>query len=159
MRIAVCPGSFDPITYGHIDIIKRAARLFDRVIVVVLNNEAKKSLFSMEERFAFIEQVVNTLDNVTVDSADGLLVDYALKVGACAVVKGVRGGLDLEYEQRIITINRHLGSNIETILLPADVQYAHISSTLVREIATLGGNIEGLVPREMVAEIMSRCNG
>jgi pantetheine-phosphate adenylyltransferase len=148
-RIAIFPGSFDPLTNGHVDLIRRAARLFDRVVVAVLINPEKKSLFTVEERVAMISEACLVLpesDQVVADSFAGLLVHYAANKGACAIIRGLRSGGDLDYEKPMASMNAHLAPGIDTVFLAASNRYAHISSTLVREVASYGVSVEKLVP-------------
>lgn len=146
-KLAVVPGSFDPITNGHLDIVKRAAKIFDEVNVVIMNNSAKKSLFSVEERLALIEEVTAALPNVKVESSDGLMIDYAESVGAVAVVRGLRAVTDFEYEMQITSMNRVLDETIETFFIMTNNQYSFLSSSIVKEVAKYGGNISELVPK------------
>ncbi len=148
-KIAVVPGSFDPITYGHLDIIKRGASVFDEIRVVVLNNSSKKPLFTIEERMELIRQVTTTLPNVHVDSFSGLLVDYAKNVNAHAIVRGLRAVSDFEYEMQITSMNRVLDENIETFFIMTNNQYSFLSSSIVKEVAKYGGNISELVPKQV----------
>ncbi|AYA75305.1 pantetheine-phosphate adenylyltransferase [Bacillus sp. Y1] len=144
--IAVCPGSFDPITYGHLDIITRGAKVFDEVFVVVLSNSSKKPLFSVEERTEMIQEVTKHLPNVKVDSFQGLLVDYASSVGASAIIRGLRAVSDFEYEMQITSMNRVLNDQIETFFIMTNSQYSFLSSSIVKEVAKYKGNISELVP-------------
>ncbi|MBU8768454.1 pantetheine-phosphate adenylyltransferase [Cytobacillus oceanisediminis] len=144
--IAVCPGSFDPITYGHLDIIKRAAKVFEQVYVVVLNNSSKKPLFTVEERIQLIEEVTKDLKNVKVDSFQGLLMDYAKSVNASAVIRGLRAVSDFEYEMQITSMNRVLNDEVETFFIMTNNQYSFLSSSIVKEVAKFNGNISELVP-------------
>ncbi|KAF0820241.1 MULTISPECIES: pantetheine-phosphate adenylyltransferase [unclassified Cytobacillus] len=144
--IAVCPGSFDPITYGHLDIIKRAAKVFEQVYVVVLNNSSKKPLFSVEERIQLIEEVTKDLNNVKVDSFQGLLMDYAQSVNANAVIRGLRAVSDFEYEMQITSMNRVLNDEVETFFIMTNNQYSFLSSSIVKEVAKYNGDISELVP-------------
>ncbi|MEK3855240.1 pantetheine-phosphate adenylyltransferase [Cytobacillus sp. FSL H8-0458] len=144
--IAVCPGSFDPITYGHLDIIKRAAKVFEQVYVVVLNNSSKKPLFSVEERIKLIEEVTKDLKNVKVDSFQGLLMDYAKSVNANAVIRGLRAVSDFEYEMQITSMNRVLNDEVETFFIMTNNQYSFLSSSIVKEVAKYNGDISELVP-------------
>ncbi|AND39268.1 MULTISPECIES: pantetheine-phosphate adenylyltransferase [Cytobacillus] len=144
--IAVCPGSFDPITYGHLDIIKRAAKVFEQVYVVVLNNSSKKPLFTVEERIQLIEEVTKDLKNVKVDSFQGLLMDYAKSVNASAVIRGLRAVSDFEYEMQITSMNRVLNDEVETFFIMTNNQYSFLSSSIVKEVAKYNGNISELVP-------------
>ncbi|KON89210.1 phosphopantetheine adenylyltransferase [Sporosarcina globispora] len=144
--IAVCPGSFDPITYGHLDIIKRAAKVFEQVYVVVLNNSSKKPLFTVEERIQLIEDVTKDLKNVKVDSFQGLLMDYAKSVNANAVIRGLRAVSDFEYEMQITSMNRVLNDEVETFFIMTNNQYSFLSSSIVKEVAKYNGDISELVP-------------
>ena len=152
-RIAVCPGSYDPITNGHVDVITRAAALFDELIVAVVNASVRKnkSLFSAEERCAFIEEATAHLGNVRAEPFDKLIVDYAREKGAMAIVKGLRAISDFEYELEMNQLNRQLASDIESVYLMASPQYSFLSSSGVKEIATFGGDVSDLVP-EPVAQ-------
>ncbi|MGM0750313.1 MAG: pantetheine-phosphate adenylyltransferase [Bacillota bacterium] len=147
--IAVCPGSFDPITYGHLDIITRGAKVFDQIYVVVLNNSSKKPLFSVEERIELIREVTRDIPNVVVDSFQGLLVDYAKKVNAKAIIRGLRAVSDFEYEMQITSMNRVLEDDIETFFIMTNNQYSFLSSSIVKEVAKYGGNISELVPKRV----------
>lgn len=155
-RIAIYPGSFDPPTFGHLDIISRASRLFDRVVVAVLTNTAKQSSFSVEDRVSMMRELLADAPTVDVDSFQGLLVDYARRRDAVAVVRGIRNGTDFDYEQQMASMNRHLDASIETVFLSPSAAYAHVSSSLVREIAALGGSVRGLVPPSVEARIEQR---
>lgn len=143
---AAYTGTFDPITNGHADVIRRASRLFPELIVAVANNTSKKSIFEPEERIDLARQTLADLDNVKVVGTSGLIVDFARKHGVRVLVRGVRGVGDYEYERQMAVMNRHLAHEVETVLLAPSPEFAHISSTLVREIALLGGDISGLVP-------------
>ncbi len=147
-RIAVCPGSYDPITNGHVDVITRAAAMFDELIVTVVNASVRKSsaIFSAEERCGFIADATAHLGNVTVDTFDVLIVDYARAKGAMAIVKGLRAISDFEYELEMNQLNRRLASDIESVYLMASPQYSFLSSSGVKEIATFGGDVSDLVP-------------
>ncbi|WP_442599382.1 pantetheine-phosphate adenylyltransferase [Neobacillus sp. D3-1R] len=144
--IAVCPGSFDPITLGHLDIIKRGAKVFDQVYVVVLNNSSKQPLFSVQERINLINEVTKEIPNVKVDSFQGLLVDYAKSVKANAILRGLRAVSDFEYEMQITSMNRVLDEEIETFFVMTNNQYSFLSSSIVKEVAKYNGNIADLVP-------------
>lgn len=148
-KIAVVPGSFDPVTYGHLDIIKRGASVFDEIHVVVLNNSSKKPLFTIEERMDLIRQVTTSLPNVHVDSFSGLLVEYAKNVNAHAIVRGLRAVSDFEYEMQITSMNRVLDESIETFFIMTNNQYSFLSSSIVKEVAKYGGNISELVPKQV----------
>lgn len=144
--IAISSGSFDPITLGHLDIIKRGAKVFDEVYVVVLNNSSKKPLFTVEERLALIQEATKDIPNVMVDSHSGLLVDYARMRKANVILRGLRAVSDFEYEMQITSMNRKLEENIETFFMMTNNQYSFLSSSIVKEVARYGGNVAGLVP-------------
>ncbi|PGE99714.1 pantetheine-phosphate adenylyltransferase [Bacillus pseudomycoides] len=144
--IAISSGSFDPITLGHLDIIKRGAKVFDEVYVVVLNNSSKKPFFSVEERLELIREATKDIPNVKVDSHSGLLVEYAKMRNANAILRGLRAVSDFEYEMQITSMNRKLDENIETFFIMTNNQYSFLSSSIVKEVARYGGNVAGLVP-------------
>jgi pantetheine-phosphate adenylyltransferase len=154
-RIAVCPGSYDPITNGHVDVITRASVMFDELIVAVVNSSVRKSkgLFEIEERVGFIKSAMRHLPNVRVDTFDVLIVDYARAVGAKAIVKGLRAISDFEYELEMNQLNRHLAADVESVYLMASPQYSFLSSSGVKEIATFGGDVSALVPEEVAARL------
>lgn len=158
MSVAVYPGSFDPITNGHLDIIKRGAKIFDKIIVGVLMNVDKKHLFEIDERVRLIKRVTYDMKNVEVVSFNGLLVDLLKEYNADILLKGLRNSTDFEYELQMAYINKELDSNIETICMMSSPENLHISSSCVRQIAKFGGNIEGLVPKEIVSDILTRIN-
>ena len=147
-RIAVCPGSYDPITYGHLDVIQRSAELFDEVVVAVVNLPIRKgrTLFDIEERLAFIDGATEHLDNVRAEPFDVLVVEFARRVGARTIVKGLRAISDFEYEMEMNQLNRRQAPDIDTLYLMASPQYSFLSSSGVKELATFGGQIEDLVP-------------
>ncbi|MGJ7001127.1 pantetheine-phosphate adenylyltransferase [Listeria monocytogenes] len=145
-KIAVIPGAFDPITNGHLDIIERAAKIFDVLYVSVLNNSSKKPLFTIEERMEMIRQVTAHLPNVQVESASGLTVDYAATRGATAIVRGLRAVSDFEYEMQIASMNRTLNADIETFFVMTNTKYSFLSSSMVKEVAQYQGDISELVP-------------
>ena len=147
-RIAICPGSYDPITKGHVDVISRAARMFDELIVAVVNASVRKSktLFDAEERVRFIEEATSHLPNVRVETFDKLVVDFAREKGAMSIVKGLRAISDFEYELEMNQLNRQLASDIESVYLMASPQYSFLSSSGVKEIAIFGGDVSELVP-------------
>ena len=157
-RVAVCPGSYDPVTNGHLDIIERAARIFGRVIVGVVDQPLRKSqtLFTAEERRGFLLQATQKLDNVEIDTFDTLLVDFARKHGARALVKGLRAISDFEYEFEMNQLNRKLAHDIESVYLMASPQYSFLRSTGVRELATFGASIEDLVPEDVAQALHER---
>lgn len=152
-KLAICPGSFDPITNGHLDIITRGAKVFDHVVVTIFNNQSKTPLFSIEERIQLIEEVVKDLPNVTVDVSDGLLVDYANQTQANVVLRGLRAVSDFEYEMQITSMNKKLEPNLETFFMMTNNQYSFLSSSIVKEIAKYQGDIDCLVP-EIVADAL-----
>ena len=156
MRIAVCPGSFDPVTLGHLDIVRRAAHLFDRVIVLVTLNPKKQALFTPEERCQLIRRVTEDLSNVTVDSHDGLLVDYLKAHDADVIVKGLRAMSDYEYEFQMALTNRQLYPDAETVFLTTSLERMYLSSSLVKQIAHFGGDISSLVPPEIIQDIQNK---
>lgn len=146
MKIGVFPGSFDPITCGHLDIIERASKIFDKVIVGVFVNIHKTPAFSLEERVAFIKEVTSDIPNVTVDSSEGLLVDFVRKKQANIIIRGIRSGTDMEYELQAAYANRMQDKNIETLFITSSSEYCYVSAKTVRELAKFGGNIDGIVP-------------
>jgi len=143
---AVYPGSFDPPTNGHCDIIQRSSKLFDKLIVAVAENPAKKYFFSVEERITMLREIVLEYDNIEVAHFEGLLVEYADKIGAVTIIRGLRALSDFEYEFELALMNRHLNSNVDTIFMMTDEHYSFIRSSLVREVARLGGDISDKVP-------------
>jgi pantetheine-phosphate adenylyltransferase len=154
--IAIYPGSFDPITNGHLDLIQRGSRLFDRLIVSILRNESKRPLFSVEERMEMLREVLQEYPNVVVDSFDGLLVDHAAAHSATALLRGIRAISDYEYELQMALMNRRLRPDVETIFLLSHEAYSFISSRLVKEVFSLGGSISGLVPATVEARLHRR---
>jgi len=154
-RIAVYPGTFDPVTNGHLDLVDRGRRHFDGLIVGILRNEDKEPMFSVEERVALLEDATSGWDNVRVDSFDGLLVDYCKRAGASVILRGMRALSDFEYELQMALMNRRLEPAVETVFLTPTEAYSYVSSRLVREVARLGGEVEGLVPKT-VAEALAR---
>jgi pantetheine-phosphate adenylyltransferase len=154
-RIAVCPGSYDPVTCGHVDVIGRAAKVFDEVVVAVVNASVRKSraLFTAEERVGFLEQATADLPNVRVEPFDVLVVEFARRVGATAIVKGLRAISDFEYEFEMNQLNRKLAPDIHTVYLMASPQYSFLSSSGVKEMATFGGDVTDLVPGPVVARL------
>ena len=153
MRVAICPGSFDPITLGHIDIIKRAAKLFDKVVVLVMSNASKNPTFSLEERMGFIDKACAGIVNVEVDTYEGLLAEYASKIDATVIVKGLRAMSDFEYEFQMALTNRKLNKNIETTFLTSSAEYMYLSSSLVKQVASLGGSVAEFVPSFLAEDI------
>ena len=157
-KIAVVPGSFDPITNGHIDIIKRAAEIFDIVYVAVLNNSSKKPLFSTEERIQLISEVMQGTPNIHVESSSGLLIDYAKSKNAKVIVRGLRAVSDFEYEMQVTSMNRVLDETIETFFIMTKNQYSFLSSSIVKEVAKYGGNISELVPEAIEKALKAKFN-
>ena len=153
MKIAVYPGSFDPMTNGHLDIIKRAAKTFDKVYVAILTNSAKTPAFSLSQRIDWLNRATKGLDNVEIDSFSGLLVNYANEKNANIIIKGLRAVSDFEYEFQMALTNRALSPNIETMFLMTNGKYSYLSSSIVKEIARLGGSLNGLVPDFMIEEV------
>jgi pantetheine-phosphate adenylyltransferase len=157
--IAIYPGSFDPITNGHLDLIARGSRVVERLIVAVLKNDSKQALFSVEERVEIVREVVRPYTNVEVGSFDGLLVDYAVDRGANLILRGIRAISDYEYELQMALMNRRLRPRIETVFLMSGEAYSFISSRLVKEVIGLGGNISGLVPPFVEQRLKERIAG
>jgi pantetheine-phosphate adenylyltransferase len=155
-HVAIYPGSFDPITNGHLDLIERGAKLVDRLIVSILRNDSKQPLFTVEERMEMLQEVIGRFPNVEVDCFDGLLVDYAARKEATVILRGIRAISDYEFELQMALMNRRLGPDIETIFLMAGEEYSYISSRLVKEVFGLGGNISGLVPPTVEARLRKR---
>jgi pantetheine-phosphate adenylyltransferase len=154
--IAIYPGSFDPITNGHLDLIARGSRLVSRLIVAILKNEAKQPLFSVEERMEMLKEVVQPYPNVEVGAFEGLLVDYAAERGANLIIRGIRAISDYEYELQMALMNRRLRPEIETAFLMAGEAYSFISSHVVKQVVSLGGNITGLVPPSVEERLKGR---
>ncbi|MFM2296227.1 MAG: hypothetical protein RLZZ350_2640 [Verrucomicrobiota bacterium] len=156
MRTAIYPGSFDPLTNGHLDVIQRAAKLFDRVVVAVAVNEGKKPLFTVQERLALVRGAIQHLPNVEADSFDTLLVDFAVSKKAVAVVRGLRAVSDFEFEFQMALMNRKLNENIETIFMMPKDTYTFLSSRIVKEIARLGGDVREFVPEQVQAALIGK---
>lgn len=150
MRAAIYPGTFDPITNGHLDIIQRAAKIFDRVTVAVTTNPSKKPLFEVSERVQMIRELIAGYPSVEVDSFTGLLVDYVTRKGATAIVRGLRAVSDFEFEFQMALVNRKIAENIETVFLMPNEKYTYLNSTIVKEVATFGGDVSRFVPPEIV---------
>ena len=153
---AIYPGSFDPVTNGHLDLIARGARIFDRLVVAVLQNLEKEPLFAATERVEMLREVTTEWANVEVDLFDGLLVDYVRRQNAQVILRGIRAISDYEYEMQMALMNRRLASGVETVFMMPAERYSYLSSRLVREVARLGGNIEGLVPAPVVERLRAK---
>ena len=158
MKRAIYPGSFDPVTNGHVVIILRSSKIVDKLFVGVLNNSAKKSLFSVEERVSMLKELTKDLPNVEVTSFDGLLVDYMREIDASIIVRGLRAVTDFEYELQIAQTNHIENTDIETIFLTTNLQYSYLSSTIVKEFASYGGDISKFVPEQFVDRIYEKYN-
>ncbi|MBC7344308.1 MAG: pantetheine-phosphate adenylyltransferase [Clostridia bacterium] len=159
MRIAVYPGTFDPITNGHLDILRRSAKLFDRVYLAVAADTYKETLFSLEERIELVSSAVQDLDNVYVEGFDGLLIEYVKRRKACAVIRGLRAVSDFDYEFQLSIMNKKLAEHIETVFLMSSIEYAFISSSIIKQVAALGGCITGLVPEPVERALRCRFAG
>jgi pantetheine-phosphate adenylyltransferase len=155
-NIAIFPGSFDPVTNGHLDLISRGSRVAERLIVAVLKNESKKAMFSVEERMEMVRDVVQPFANVEVGAFDGLLVDYAVSRGANLILRGIRAVSDYEYELQMALMNRRLRPELETVFLMAGESYSFLSSHLVKEVSALGGDVCGLVPPPVEARLKAK---
>jgi pantetheine-phosphate adenylyltransferase len=154
--IAVYPGSFDPITYGHLDLIQRALRIFDHIIVAVATNAFKQSLFTIEERMEMIRESLKDYPQITIDSFDGLLVNYAMRQKARAVLRGLRAVTDFEYEFQLAMMNRRLEPEVETVFLMTGLRWVFLSSSILKEAAVHGGNIEGMVPEIVIQKLREK---
>jgi pantetheine-phosphate adenylyltransferase len=154
-RIAVCPGSYDPITNGHLDVIERASRFFDEIVVAVGSNQAKNRLFEPEERVEMIREALDGKPNVTVETFQGLIVEFCTARGIKAIVKGLRAVSDFDYELQMGQMNRSLAA-VDTLFMPADPHYSFLSSSLVKEVATYGGDVSGLVPEPVLRRLHER---
>lgn len=156
MRIAVYPGTFDPVTYGHLDLVERGRKHVDRLVIAILRNEDKQPMFSVEERMQFLCDAVGGWDNVVVDAFEGLLVDYAKRTGATLILRGLRAVSDFEYELQMAMMNRRLAPDLETAFLMPNEAWSYVSSRLVREVARLGGDVSGLVPPSVAKALAAR---
>ena len=155
---AIYPGSFDPVTNGHVDIIERGRQLFDKIIVVILYNPAKESLFSLEERVEMLEQTLNEFDNVSVDTFHGLTVDYCVQNNAQAILRGMRAVSDFEYEFQLALMNRRLNRDIQTVFLMTSLRWLYVSSSIIKEAVYFGANINGMVPPIVQKKLRKRFN-
>lgn len=156
MKRAIYPGSFDPLTLGHLDMIERSAKIVDELVIGVLNNSAKNSLFSLDERVSMIKEMTESMPNVTVASFDGLLVDYMKEIDATIIVRGLRAVTDFEYELQIAQTNHVENPEVETIFLTTSLQYSYLSSTIVKEFASYGGDISKFVPARFIDRIYDK---
>ena len=156
MKKAIYPGSFDPLTLGHLDIIERSGRIVDELVVGVLNNSAKNSLFSLDERVSMIKEMTDSMPNVTVTSFNGLLVDYMREIDATIIVRGLRAVTDFEYELQIAQTNHVENPEVETIFLTTSLQYSYLSSTIVKEFASYGGDLSKFVPARFIDRIYDK---
>ncbi len=156
MKIAVYPGSFDPVTNGHLDIIKRASKIFDKLVVSVVRNHSKTPLFTVEERMNLIKKITQDLPNVEVDHFEGLLINYLKSKNANVIIKGLRAISDFENEFQMALLNRKLDPNIETLFMMTNYKYSYLSSSMVKEIGSLGGCIEELVPDKIIPDIIKK---
>ena len=156
MKTAVYPGSFDPITSGHLNIIRRAANIFDRLIVCVMVNAGKNPMFTLEEREALIRRVTTDLPNVEVDCSNELLADYARRRGSCVIVKGLRAGSDFENEFQMALVNRKLNQELDTMFLTADSQYMYLSSSMVKELGCYGAELSDFLPEEIIPDFQKK---
>ncbi len=158
MRIAVYPGSFDPVTFGHLDVIERSLNIADEVVVGVLNNRSKSPLFSIEERVNMLKEMTKQHPNVKIEAFDGLLVEFSEKVNANIIVRGLRAITDFEYELQMSQTNHILAPKIDTVFLNTRLEYAYLSSSIVKEVADMGGDISNFVPKEIVDKIYEKYN-
>lgn len=159
MKIAIVPGSFDPVTNGHIDIIKRTAELFDEVYVAILINSSKTPLFTVEERIELLKHVTRDIENVKIESFSGLLVDFARKKKANCIVKGLRAVSDYEYEVQMALTNKQIAPEIETLFIPTSGLYSYLSSSIVKEVAKYGGDLTQMLPNEIIEVIQNKIGG
>ena len=156
MKIAIYPGSFDPVTSGHLNIIRRAANIFDKLIVCVMVNSNKRPMFTRDERVALIRKVVGDLPNVEVDSSDGLLAEYAKEKGSCVIIKGLRAGSDFENEFQMALINHKINPNLDTMFLTSEHQYMYLSSSAVKELGEYDVDLSDFLPAEIIPEFKQR---
>jgi pantetheine-phosphate adenylyltransferase len=155
-KVAIYPGSFDPITYGHIDIVERALEIFDKVILAIAHNAEKRSLFTVEERLEMVRKIFEHIPNVIVDSFKGLLVDYVAKTNAKVILRGLRATSDFEYEFHMASMNRSLNTHLDTLFMMTSKDYFFVSSRTIKEVASLGGGVEGLVPDLVVRRLKEK---
>lgn len=158
MKKGIYPGSFDPVTNGHVDMIERASKIVDHLEVGVLNNRAKNPLFSVDERVSMLKEITKDIPNVSVSSFDGLLVDYMEEIGASIIVRGLRAVTDFEYELQIAQTNHRVNPNIDTLFLTTNIKYSYLSSTIVKEFASYGGDISHFVPLQFIDRIYEKYN-
>ena len=156
MKLAIYPGTFDPITNGHLDLVERGLRIFDEMIIAVAPNPKKQALFSVEERLSMIRESVKSCRNVRVESFSGLLVDYVKSRGGAAIVRGLRAVSDFEYELQMALMNRRLDTNIETVFMMPSEEFSFLTSTMVKEVASFGGSVKGLVPEIVLNELNNK---
>lgn len=156
MKIAVYPGSFDPITFGHLDVIKRARKIVDLLYVAVTENPVKEPIFSVAERVELLKEITKDIDGIKIDRFDGLLIDYANKIKAQAIIRGLRAVSDFEYEFQMALTNRKLSDNIETIFMMPSASYSYLSSTMIKEIAKFGGDLSSFVPQVVIEKIRGK---
>ena len=156
MRRAIYPGSFDPVTFGHIDMMERSAKVVDELVVAVLINSAKKPLFSVKERVSMLEEIAGHIPNIRITSFHGLLIDYAREVDASIIIRGLRAVTDFEYELQIAQTNRIVNSEMDTLFLTTSLEYAYLSSTIVKEVASYGGDISHFVPEQLIERIYAK---
>lgn len=156
MKRAIYPGSFDPVTFGHIDMIERSAKIVDELVVAILVNSAKNPLFSVEERVSMLREITGHVPNIKITSLHGLLIDYARKVDASIIVRGLRAVTDFEYELQIAQTNRIVDDRVDTVFLTTSLEYAYLSSTIVKEVASYGGDISHFVPEQLIDRIYAK---
>ena len=157
MRIAICPGSYDPVTFGHLNVIKRSAVLFDKVIVAVMVNSEKTTMFTAEQRVKMLKEATADIPNVEIEESSGLVAEYAKQKGASALIKGLRAVTDFEYEFQMALINKKLNPGLETVFIATDMQFMFLSSSSVREIANFGGDLSDFVPLSVEKAIREKC--
>jgi len=155
-RTAIYPGTFDPLTLGHLDIVERASKLFDHTIITIATNSRKKPLFNLKERILFIKDATRHIQNISVNNFEGLLVDFAHSEGAIAIIRGLRAVTDFEYELQMALMNRRLNSDVTTVFLMPNEKYTYLNSTIVKEVARFGGNIEKFVTPMVAAELIKK---